>query len=110
MENVVAKKRSGVLTAVKAYVMSMMVLIMMQVFTIGASAAPNNGEAAWSEIKNFMTTWIPRLGGAVIIIGLVFFGLGWIRDDAESKIRGIQIAIGGAIVTAVSAVVATFMV
>jgi hypothetical protein len=37
------------------------------------------------------------------------FGLGWQRDDADGKTRGIQVAIGGAIVFAVGFMTETFM-
>jgi hypothetical protein len=78
--------------------------------TSGASGSGGSGTGdMWQEIVDFIGTWIPRLGGAIIVIGLIMFGLGWQRDDADGKTRGIQVCIGGAIVAAVGGLTGTFM-
>ena len=107
MKNAVAvKKNNGVMKAVKFYVISMMILLMTSVSSICASAT---SEAAWTQVKTFISTWVLRLGGAVIVVGLIFFGMGFLRDDPDARTRGIQVVIGGAIVAAVAGLVTTFM-
>ena len=66
----------------------------------GTTPGGSGGDDAWSEIIGFIQQWLPRLGGAIIVVGLAMFGLGWQRDDADGKTRGIQVIIGGAIVAA----------
>jgi len=65
-------------------------------------------DAMWNTVRDLIGTWVTRLGGVVIFIGGVMFGLGWKNDDAEGKSRGVSTMIAGAIVTALSAMVGQF--
>lgn len=65
-------------------------------------------DAMWNTIANLIGTWVTRLGGVVMFVGGVQFGLGWKNDDADAKTRGVQTIIAGAIVTAVAALTGTF--
>lgn len=58
-------------------------------------------EQKWNTVINFIVPWITRLGGGVILIGAVEFGLAFKNDDAEGKTKGMRTIIAGAIVTAV---------
>jgi hypothetical protein len=102
------KKIRKLKAALKLVLISVAATLLTMTASAAAPAAPAGGDM-WSEISGFIETWIPRLGGAIIVIGLVMFGIGWQRDDAEGRTRGIQVAIGGAIVAAVGALVPTFM-
>lgn len=62
----------------------------------------------WNEITALVTKWVARLGGAVIFVGGVLFGLGWKSDDAEQKSRGINTIIAGAIVAAMAGLATVF--
>ena len=62
----------------------------------------------WTEITALVTKWVARLGGAVIFVGGVMFGLGWKSDDAEQKSRGINTIIAGAIVAAMAGIATVF--
>ena len=55
-----------------------------------------------------MKTWVTRLGGVVMFVGGIMFGLGWKSDDAEQKSRGVSTIIGGAIVIAIAQIAAKF--
>jgi len=92
---------------IKRLAQSIVLLLAVSVMTSPVYAA--DGDAAWAQVTQFLTTWIPRLGGAVIVIGLIMFGLGWQSDDAAGKTRGIQVIVGGAIIAAVGSVAGTFM-
>lgn len=65
-------------------------------------------DALWSTIANLIQTWVTRLGGVVMFVGGIMFGLGWKSDDAEQKSRGISTIIAGAIVIAVAALTGQF--
>ena len=72
--------------------------------TVFASGA----DGLWTTISGLVQTWVTRLGGVVMFIGAIMFGLGWKSDDAEQKSRGVSTIIAGAIVTAAAALTGTF--
>lgn len=87
--------------ALLACVMLVAIIMFGTVFASGA-------DALWQTIANLIQTWVTRLGGVVMFVGGVLFGLGWKSDDAEQKSRGISTMIAGAIVVAVAALSGTF--
>lgn len=66
-------------------------------------------DAKWNAMINFILPWISRLGGVVILIGAVEFGLAFKSDDAEGKTKGMRTAIAGCIVLAVGLSSSTFL-
>ena len=81
-----------------------MLIAVMMCGTVFASGA----DSLWNTISNLIRTWVTRLGGVVMFVGGIMFGLGWKSDDAEQKSRGISTIIAGAIVIAVAALTGTF--
>ena len=71
-------------------------------------AHASSADTLWTTIANLIKTWVTRLGGVVMFVGGVMFGLGWKSDVAEQKSRGISTIIAGAIVVAVAALTGTF--
>ena len=65
-------------------------------------------DALWNTVANLIETWVTRLGGVVLFVGGIMFGLGWKNDDADGKTRGIQTMIAGGIVIAVAQLTGTF--
>ena len=70
--------------------------------------ASSGADALWSQISNLIQIWVTRLGGVVMFVGGVTFGLGWMHDDGAQKTKGISIVTAGAIVVAVAALTGTF--
>lgn len=68
----------------------------------------NSAETMWTTVTELIGTWILRLGGVVVFVGGVMFGLGWKSDDAEQKSRGISTIVAGCIVMAVAGLASTF--
>lgn len=68
----------------------------------------DTSDALWTTISTLIQKWVTRLGGVVMFVGGVMFGLGWKSDDAEQKSRGISTLVAGAIVVAVAALTSTF--
>lgn len=62
-------------------------------------------EGTISTIIGLLQTWIPRLGGLLVVVGGIQLGIGFKDDDATGKTRGMQCMIGGAIVAAIGAAV-----
>lgn len=86
-------------------VITCMLLLGLMVTSVAYAA---NADGLWNTIADLCQKWVTRLGGVVMFVGGVMFGLGWKSDDAEQKSRGISTLISGAIVTAVAALTGTF--
>ena len=64
-------------------------------------ADTGSADAKWDAMINFITPWIERLGGVILLIGAVEFGLAWKDNDANGKTTGLRVAMAGCIVYAV---------
>jgi hypothetical protein len=86
-------------------------LFMLSVCSVPPTTALAAGgaDAKWQSVISFITPWIGRMGGLVILIGAVEFGLAFKSDDAEGKTRGIRTIVAGCIVFAVGASTSTFL-
>lgn len=109
MKNVVTKSNGKVakaknwLMAKKALLTAFLVSVMCDVnmMTAYAGQTQQTAESKWDAVINFILPWITRLGGVVILIGAVEFGLAFKNDDAEGKTKGLRTVIAGCIVFAV---------
>jgi len=72
-------------------------------------AAGDDAVARWNAVIGFLVPWIGRLGGVVMLLGGIMFGLGFKNDDADGKTRGLQTLVAGAIVIAVGSGYTTFV-
>lgn len=83
----------------------MMYTLLCPVAVAAADDPPAGGSSSaedkWDTVIGFITPWIQRLGGVVILIGAIEFGLAWKNDDAEQKTKGMRTIIAGCIVWAV---------
>lgn len=64
----------------------------------------SNIDANTSSLDNFIDfacSWLQKIGGAVMLVGGVMFALGWQREDAEGKTRGLQTLLAGGMVVAI---------
>lgn len=66
-------------------------------------------ESKWNAVISFLLPWISRLGGVVILLGAIEFGLAFKNDDAEGKTKGMRTVIAGCIVVAVGLSSSTFL-
>lgn len=87
---------------------TMIACMMLAAIMLSGTVFASGANALWSTIATLIQTWVTRLGGVVMFVGGVMFGLGWKSDDAEQKSRGISTLIAGAIVVAVAALTGTF--
>ena len=87
------------------YLYVFFVLFFITLFSSGSVFA---ADALWNTVAGIISVWVLRLGGVVIFVGGIMFGLGWKNDDAEGKSRGISTMISGGIVTALAVMVPTF--
>jgi hypothetical protein len=77
-------------------------LVAIAIFGVSLSglAFANPAESLWLFVAELLRVWVLRLGGVIIFIGLVMFGLGWKQEDAERKSTGVTTMIAGMIVAA----------
>lgn len=85
----------------QAYILLSSVLMSMNTTNAYASGGTTSADAKWNTVIGFIVPWITRLGGAVVLIGAVEWGLAFKNDDAEGKTKGMRTLIAGCIVTAV---------
>lgn len=66
-------------------------------------------DGKWQAMINFLTPWIQKLGGVIILLGVVQFGLGFKNEDSDGMTRGMKTAIAGLIVFGVGGATDTFL-
>lgn len=69
-------------------------------FTTQVQAASNT-ESIDSFI-NFACDWLTKIGGVIALVGGVMFALGWQREDAEGKSRGLMTLMAGFMLVAIA--------
>ena len=63
-------------------------------------AASNTGSI--DEFINFACDWLTKIGGVIALVGGVMFALGWQREDAEGKSRGLMTLMAGFMLVAIA--------
>ncbi len=104
--NEVVTKMGGWIS--KNIITIMFMSIMFCIMLSNTAFATSNADALWNQVHGLIGKWVTRLGGVVMFIGFVMFGLGWKNDDAEGKSRGISTIIAGGIVGGAAAMIGTF--
>ena len=66
------------------------------VYAVGSNTSSIDG------FITFICDWLLKIGGVVALVGGVMFALGWQRDDAEGKSRGLMTMMAGFMVIAIS--------
>ncbi len=87
------------------YITLALVVLIMVHGTVFASAG---ADSLWSTLSNEIKKWVTRLGGVIMFVGGIMFGLGWKSDDAEQRSRGVNTMIAGGIVIAIAQLTGTF--
>jgi len=82
-------------------------LIALSLVTIPAFAesGATSADSFIDTVVDLLKKWIPRLGGMIVVVGGIQFGIGFKDDNADGKTRGMQCMVGGAIVAAIGALV-----
>ena len=68
---------------------------------VNVHAAGSNTDSIDGFIT-FVCDWLLKIGGVVALIGAVMFALGWQRDDAEGKSRGLMTLMAGFMLVAIA--------
>lgn len=97
-----AKKRMKKVLTVLPIMLIALSLVTVPAFAEGSGT---DADSFINEIVGLLQTWIPRLGGMIVVVGGIQLGIGFKDDNADGKTRGMQCMIGGAIVAAIGALV-----
>ena len=105
-----ATNKAEKLNSKKIGKMLLILPLAISMLTISVCAAGGSGSAAdadsfITQVVDLLKIWIPRLGGMIVVVGGIQFGIGFKDDDTTGKTRGMQTMIGGAIVAAIGGIV-----
>lgn len=64
------------------------------------NAASNTGSI--DGFISFACDWLTKIGGVIGLVGGVMFALGWQREDAEGKSRGLMTLMAGFMLVAIA--------
>jgi len=64
--------------------------------------------AGFPIVKTLLESALFLIGGAIVIFGIVNFGMSFLSEDAEKKTKGVNGMIAGAVVLVAATLVATF--
>lgn len=96
--NLVLKTKNSL----KKVVSSLNVALCSLVLSISNVQAAGSNTNSIDGFITFVCDWLLKIGGVVALIGAVMFALGWQRDDAEAKSRGLMTMMAGFMVIAIS--------
>ena len=94
-ENKKISKLKEKITVLTGAIGSSMVLLTSRVY-----ADSNTGSI--DSFINFACDWLTKIGGVIALVGGVMFALGWQREDAEGKSRGLMTLMAGFMLAAIA--------
>lgn len=89
------KKIKEKLTIICGSITSTLILTQCKVYAA-------SGTESIDAFINFACDWLTKIGGVVALVGGVMFALGWQREDAEGKSRGLMTLMAGFMLVAIA--------
>lgn len=89
------KKIKEKLTIIGTTAMGTLILAEARVFA-------NSNTSSIDSFINFACDWLTKIGGVIALVGGVMFALGWQREDAEGKSRGLMTLMAGFMLVAIA--------
>lgn len=83
------------LTILGGTIMSTFILTTSQVYAA-------SGTESIDAFIDFACNWLTKIGGVIALVGGVMFALGWQREDAEGKSRGLMTLMAGFMLVAIA--------
>lgn len=65
-------------------------------------SATSSNTGSIDSFINFACDWLTKIGGVIALVGGVMFALGWQREDAEGKSRGLMTLMAGFMLVAIA--------
>lgn len=92
-------KVSDKFTKLSGAIMSFLILVESKVY---ATSGTSSGTQSLDAFISFACDWLTKIGGVIALIGGVMFALGWQREDAEGKSRGLMTLMAGFMLVAIA--------
>lgn len=67
-----------------------------------AKVFANSNTESIDSFIDFACDWLTKIGGIIALVGGVMFALGWQREDAEGKSRGLLTLMAGFMLVAIA--------
>ena len=91
----ILKKLKEKFTVIGTTAMGTLILAESKVFA-------NSNTSSIDAFINFACDWLTKIGGVIALVGGVMFALGWQREDAEGKSRGLMSLMAGFMLVAIA--------
>lgn len=76
-------------------------MVVAMMVSTAVFAEGDKAESVWNTLIDQIIKWVTRFGVLVMVVGGIMFGIGWQSEDGARKTSGLNVFVGGAIVTAV---------
>lgn len=76
-------------------------LYALAVIPTNRALAATDADTKWNDIIDFLLGWVKKLGGGLLIFGLLEVALSFIQNDPGSRSTGIKFAVAGCMVIAI---------
>ncbi len=70
--------------------------------TLNCKVYAASGTESIDGFIDFACDWLTKIGGVIGLVGGVMFALGWQREDAEGKSRGLMTLMAGFMLIAIA--------
>lgn len=94
-----SRRVKGLITKAVVYVNTVCMGLLISMSSVHAEGS--NTQSIDGFIT-FVCDWLLKIGGVIALVGAVMFALGWQREDAEGKSRGLMTMMAGFMMVAIS--------
>lgn len=107
MKKLTTKSNKGMTKLLKGYskmkykIEAIVTIMLLNVSPTLVYGKTNTADDKWNTVIDFILPWVQKLGGALVLVGAVEWGMGFKNDNADGKQQGIKAVISGCIVFAV---------
>ena len=95
-------KESGKINKLKEKIPVLTGTIGSSMILLTSRVYANSNTGSIDSFINFACDWLTKIGGVIALVGGVMFALGWQREDAEGKSRGLMTLMAGFMLVAIA--------
>ena len=96
------RKIKNILRKSREKLIMMGTTMMGSLILLDAKVMAASGTESIDSFINFACDWLTKIGGVIALVGGVMFALGWQREDAEGKSRGLMTLMAGFMLVAIA--------
>lgn len=101
-KEMIVSKLENAKNSAKARAMGMWCTLAIANANMAVTYGAGSGTDKIDGFIDFACDWLLKIGGTVALVGGVMFALGWQREDAEGKTRGLQTMMAGFMLAAIA--------